>query len=109
MARVPLPEEACFEDLCFHAQQAAEKAIKAVYRYRGFGFRYTHDLEMLLTELARQGERIPEEIIDADSLTVFAWAARYPDAGEPVTADEYQKAVQKAAIVLAWAAEVIGQ
>lgn len=32
LARVPLPAGGFYEDLCFHAQQAAEKAIKAVYR-----------------------------------------------------------------------------
>ena len=32
LARVPLPEGGYYEDLCFHAQQAAEKAIKAVYK-----------------------------------------------------------------------------
>ncbi|HVT02768.1 MAG TPA: HEPN domain-containing protein [Thermoanaerobaculia bacterium] len=30
IARSPLPEGAFLEDLCFHAQQAAEKALKAV-------------------------------------------------------------------------------
>ena len=29
LAKVPLPEGAMYEDLCFHAQQAAEKAVKA--------------------------------------------------------------------------------
>jgi HEPN domain-containing protein len=29
LARAPLPQGAFYEDLCFHAQQAAEKAIKA--------------------------------------------------------------------------------
>ncbi|MEO5364543.1 MAG: HEPN domain-containing protein [Magnetococcus sp. DMHC-8] len=109
MARIPLPDGACFEDLCFHAQQAAEKAIKAVYRHRGFAFRYTHDLEWLLTELARQGEHLPEEIINADSLTIFAWEARYPDPGESVTEREYRDAVQKAEMVVAWAGRVIGR
>ncbi len=33
LARVPLPEGAFYEDLCFHAQQAAEKALKAVYQH----------------------------------------------------------------------------
>ncbi|MEO5349418.1 MAG: HEPN domain-containing protein [Magnetococcus sp. YQC-3] len=107
MARISLPDEACFEDLCFHAQQAAEKAIKAIYRHRGFGFQYTHDLEMLLTALAGHGESIPGEIIDADSLTVFAGAARYPDTGEPVTEDEYKEAVRQAEMVVSWAAGVI--
>lgn len=31
LARVPLPQGAFYEDLCYHAQQAAEKALKAVY------------------------------------------------------------------------------
>lgn len=29
----------------FHARQAAEKSLKAVYRRRKKRFRYTHDLE----------------------------------------------------------------
>jgi len=44
LARAPLPEGAFYEDLCFHAQQAAEKSLKAVYQYFGKRFRYTHDL-----------------------------------------------------------------
>jgi hypothetical protein len=32
------------EDLCFDAQQAAEKAIKAVLLHLGVGFPYVHDL-----------------------------------------------------------------
>jgi len=46
LARVPLPKGAFYEDLCFHAQQAAEKAIKAVYQFYGKSFRYTHDIWM---------------------------------------------------------------
>lgn len=34
----------------YHAQQAAEKALKAYLVYRGRTFRFTHDL----TELARE-------------------------------------------------------
>ena len=29
LARIPLPENVLLETLCFHAQQAAEKSIKA--------------------------------------------------------------------------------
>ncbi|MBF0137243.1 MAG: HEPN domain-containing protein [Magnetococcus sp. DMHC-1] len=76
IAKMPLPSDACYEDLCFHAQQAAEKAVKAVFRYRGFAFRYTHDLERLLTELEGTGEIIPEDVRMADDLTTFAWETR---------------------------------
>jgi len=43
LAKMPLPDGTLYEDLCFHAQQAAEKAIKSVYRSQGCEFRYTHD------------------------------------------------------------------
>ncbi len=47
------------EDLCFDAQQAAEKAIKAVLIARGVDFPLVHDLARLLTLLGRSGETIP--------------------------------------------------
>ena len=37
-----------WEDLCFDAQQAAEKAIKAVLIHHGVEFPYVHDLNRLL-------------------------------------------------------------
>jgi HEPN domain-containing protein len=52
------------EDACFDAQQAAEKAIKAVLLSRSVEFPWTHDLGQLL-DLARQatvgcpGGRVP--------------------------------------------------
>ncbi|MBF0098159.1 MAG: HEPN domain-containing protein [Magnetococcales bacterium] len=39
LARVVLPEGGFYADLCFHAQQAAEKAVKAIFRFRNKGFR----------------------------------------------------------------------
>ena len=44
---------------CFHAQQAAEKALKAVLCLRGVGFRRTHDLEELAGALADIGLPVP--------------------------------------------------
>jgi HEPN domain-containing protein len=107
LAQSPLPEGAFWEDLCFHAQQAAEKAMKAVYQHYGWVFRYTHDLEDLITGLERNGLRIPPEVTDADILTGFAWESRYPGLGEPVTAEEYRKAVSHAEAVVAWAEKEI--
>lgn len=48
IANISLPEDGLYEDLCFHAHQAVEKAIKAVYRSHHLEFRYTHDLDDLL-------------------------------------------------------------
>ncbi len=39
------------EDLCFDAQQAAEKALKAVLLHRKIPFPYVHDLAELVTVL----------------------------------------------------------
>ncbi|MBI3952058.1 MAG: HEPN domain-containing protein [Acidobacteria bacterium] len=39
------------EDLCFNAQQAVEKAIKALLLHRGLRFPYVHDLTQILRAL----------------------------------------------------------
>ena len=57
------------EDLCFDAQQAAEKAIKAVLIARGIDFPFVHDLARLLTLLEQRGESIPADVADAKDLT----------------------------------------
>jgi len=40
LASAPLPPGGFYEDLCFHAQQAAEKALKAIYQHHSWTFRY---------------------------------------------------------------------
>jgi HEPN domain-containing protein len=103
IAKAPLPEGALLEDLCFHAQQAAEKALKAVYQHQGWTFRYTHDLEELIAGLREKGLLVPSEVVDADALTGFAWESRYPGFGEPVTEEEYREALRQAETAVAWA------
>ena len=51
-SRVP---DAYLEDLCFEAQQAAEKAIKAVLLALEIDYPYTHDLAHLLSLLEEIG------------------------------------------------------
>jgi HEPN domain-containing protein len=93
------------EDLCFDAQQAAEKAIKAVLIRRGIRFRFVHDLTSLLTLIEREGSSIPETVKEAGRLTRYAVAIRYPGHDELVTLDEYERAVAIAETVLKWAEE----
>ena len=66
------------EDLCFDAQQAAEKAIKAVFIHRGLHFPYVHDLKRLLQLLNRGGVKVPKYFWKAEELTPFAFETRYP-------------------------------
>lgn len=103
IAKAPLPEDAYYEDLCFHAQQATEKALKAVYRHYDWPFRYTHDLETLISGLRANGLDVPEAIVEADSLSRFAWQARYPGVEEPVIEEEFVAALAMAESVLTWA------
>ncbi len=96
------------EDLCFDAQQAAEKAIKAVLLHGNVSFPYIHDLVELLTLVERSGDPVPEPVHQAGRLTRFAGATRYPGPQEPVTREEYEKAVMIAETVVRWAEEQLG-
>jgi HEPN domain-containing protein len=66
---------------CFLAQQAAEKALKAVLVREGTRFPYTHRLQDL-RDLVPPSRRVAE--VDADLATLTGWseAARYPPAVE---------------------------
>lgn len=97
----PLPE-VLFEDLCFDAQQAAEKAIKALLIDKAVDFRFVHDIGELLLTLEKSGVAIPSTIRDAAELTEFAVEARYPGPFEPVTEDEWKRAVALAETVVSW-------
>ncbi len=107
LAKAPLPSGVLYEDLCFHAQQAAEKAVKAVYRADRHEFRYTHDLAELLLGLTSHGVPVPEGVLEAIMLTDFAWQARYPGPAEPVSEAEYREAVALAEKVVEWAGKLI--
>jgi len=89
--------------LCFHAQQAAEKAIKAVLIRHRIRFPYVHDLAALLTLLEQTTGNLPDSVREAERLTQFAVEARYPGAAPPVGENEYHEAVRLASEVLRWA------
>ena len=95
------------ENLCFNAQQAAEKSIKAVMLVRNIEFPYVHDLDRLLSLLEDEGEVIPASIRQASKLTKYATVTRYPGDVEPVTAQAYTEAIAIAEAVVQWAEERI--
>jgi len=107
LAKAAVPG-AYVEDLCFEAQQAAEKAIKAVMIRRGIEFPYVHDLERLLAILQETGEDIPAVLWAAKELSRFAWADRYPGAAEAPTDEQYREYVATAEAVVRWAEERLG-
>ena len=101
-ARQPKPDGVIWEDLCFDAQQAAEKSIKAVLVFLGIQFRFVHDIAELLTLLENHDVILPEEIKAATELTNYAVETRYPGPTEPVTEEEFKQALQTAEAVFAW-------
>lgn len=99
--------EVLYEDLCFDAQQAAEKSIKAVFLHGKLKLPRTHDILNMLGLLQRSGIEVPEEIRQADILTVYAVETRYPGLFEEVTLEEYLNAVDLAERVLRWAGSLV--
>ena len=100
-------EEVYLEDLCFEAQQAAEKALKAVLISQRIPFRFVHDLAELLTLLERNGIALPDEVRLAAGLTDYSVEARYPGPFEPVTEEEFREAVRIAEAIVVWAESFI--
>jgi HEPN domain-containing protein len=96
-------EEILVEQVCFHAQQAAEKALKAVLIARQQRFPPLHDLEPLL-EMARQAHiALPSWSDDLLDLTPYAVETRYPGYWEEITAVERDRAIELAALTVEWA------
>ena len=95
------------EDLCFNAQQAAEKALKSVCLAKGLDFPKTHSVVHLVDVLEAGGVSVPERVREADVLTHYAVQSRYPSWAEEVTQEEYREALELAARVVFWAESVI--
>lgn len=84
------------------AQQAAEKALKAVCIIKGIGLIKTHDLQLLARKIGA-----PKEVIQQSSLlNSFYTISRYPDVEENLDADDMRQAtidaIKAAEEVIAW-------
>ncbi|MEK6767111.1 MAG: HEPN domain-containing protein [Planctomycetota bacterium] len=102
LARVSKPQNVLFETLCFHAQQAAEKAIKALLIAKEITFPKTHSIRMLLDLLPPEVKQ-PPEVQESAILTDYAVISRYPGDLEAIDEEEYQRAVNLEKSVVEWA------
>ena len=91
------------EQICFHAQQAVEKAFKAVLLFSKVDFPLTHDLQELIEVCEEAGIALPEDLKEVDTLTPYAVETRYPGYWEPITEMDKEEAIQLADKVLQWA------
>lgn len=106
-AKQPRLEGVFWEDLCFDAQQAVEKALKGLLTFYGIPFRFVHDIAELLTCLEQGGISLPEDVRLAAALSEYAVETRYPGPIEPVTEEEYQQAVVLAETVIRWVEQLV--
>ncbi|MGH2625422.1 MAG: HEPN domain-containing protein, partial [Anaerolineales bacterium] len=88
-----------FGGASFHAQQAAEKGLKAVLLETQGRFPRIHDLKALGAE----GKAPPELLGRLRALSAAYVAYRYPDVEQPVTGTEARGLVGLAEEVVAWA------
>ena len=96
---LPLPK-ATMAAIGFHAQQAVEKALKAVCTLRNIEVRRTHDLAALAQTLVVDGVALPISVDEFRTLNPFAVEYRYDDEiTSPMTREELKNIVAK---VLAW-------
>jgi HEPN domain-containing protein len=96
------------EIICYHCQQAAEKAIKAlvVSRVSKGGMPKIHDLSFLLNQV-KNYVKIEERYYDyADTLTPYGVAVRYPN--EMFLGEHHARtAIQYADEILQWVNGII--
>lgn len=80
VVRALVDNESIADDVIgFHAQQAVEKAIKAVLVVHGVAFRRAHDLDYLLQVAEEGAVEIPAHVAAARWLTPWAAEFRYDE------------------------------
>ncbi|HHT9126084.1 MAG TPA: HEPN domain-containing protein [Candidatus Brocadiia bacterium] len=84
--------------IAYHAQQCAEKYLKAYLVFHRVDFPYTHNISLLL-ELCTKHGSWAETLHDAKRLTSFAITTRYPGFDKPVTKAEATRTIDIASYV----------
>lgn len=93
--------------VAFHAQQAAEKSLKAVLADRKIHFPKTHDLEALIEIIQLAGIAWPLATQHIEALSPFAVETRYPGGLAQISDPEAEEAIESAERVLTWARTLI--
>lgn len=72
-------ERVLWDTVCFHAQQATEKTLKAFLVFRRQPLQRTHNLVALLAACAALNPSLVDLEADCRDLTYFAVEGRYPE------------------------------
>jgi len=87
-----LGTEAPFRLVAYHAQQCAEKSLKAFLVYHREDFPFTHNISILL-ELCEKYVGWPAVLQEAEILTSYTISVRYPGEDEIVTEPQARSAI----------------
>ncbi|MFB3789257.1 MAG: HEPN domain-containing protein [bacterium] len=94
--------------ICFHAQQCAEKCLKAYLTHIDRHVERTHNLKKLLKDCAAHDPEFNQLMELAESLLDYAVITRYPDSWVEIPLAEAQTAAQNAARVMYFILAKIG-
>jgi HEPN domain-containing protein len=97
-----------YQHLCFHAQQAGEKALKAVLVANGVRFPKTHDLAFLM-QLLPSAVSVPPPLINLPVLNQYAVQQRYPGEVPRISCRDYKAAAVLAEVAVSWAARCVAR
>jgi HEPN domain-containing protein len=89
-----------YEIFGFHAQQTAEKTLKAWISALGGSYGFTHDLGLLLNSLETLGADC-SSFSDLPDLTIFAVHFRYDEAGDDSGFPERKEVLEKISSLVA--------
>ena len=85
--------------IAYHAQQAAEKYLKAYLTHHQCEFRKTHDIEELLDIVAGVDKTLANDLREAGDLTPYGVHARYPGDFPDVSSEDAKRMVVLADLV----------
>jgi HEPN domain-containing protein len=89
-----------YETASFHAQQASEKALKALLIRHQIDFTKTHDVGALLLLAERAAPGLRRTLAAAEELTPHAVDSRYPGGEAEVEREEARRHVAVAVTVV---------
>ncbi len=90
----------------FHAQQCAEKYLKALLTFRNIKFPHTHDLVALYQLCQKEGILISINEDYLDILSAYSVEVRYP--GLLPTIEEAKESIQIAKIIRKFSRKLLG-
>lgn len=83
------------ESICFHAQQAIEKYLKAYLQFLNIAYRHSHDLDYLIELIVSQDQYFNKFYEISDELTPFAVNIRYETESGEYSLEDAKKAFEK--------------